>query len=362
MNKYTIIEADVDKNKNDIIPILKRNLREASAQRYEWNYKKCPFGLARFFLAKHDNSKSFVGTASLFPRKINIENEPNFAYIAGDFAVDKKHRAYGPALKLQKDVLSESKNSGFKFIYGFPNEKSKILLLKAGYQEIGNIKLFIKIIKTKYIHIDFISIYLNSTVILKVVKYIKSFKMFSKVLDLIIKKFSKEERNKKKYDYSVEMPELFDNRFDIFWKEVSKQYKIIGVRDSIFLNWRYKQSPSQEYKIFCILDENKKILGYIIYYIKEKICYIVDMLFFKSKNVLDALLTEFCLHIRKKSVGAINIRYLGDMFLENKLKEYNFFPIENNKTKVLIHNFGFIPQEFLLDKKNWHFFIGDTDL
>jgi hypothetical protein len=109
MNKYTIIEANANENKDDILPILKRNLNIASMQRYDWNYKNCPYGNARCWLAKCENS--YVGSAAIFPRKIIIKGEPMYAGIAGDFAVDKNHRAYGPALKLQKEILSQLKNS-----------------------------------------------------------------------------------------------------------------------------------------------------------------------------------------------------------------------------------------------------------
>ena len=127
MNKYTIIEADVWKNKEDILQILKRNLKVASTQRYEWNYENCLYGAAQCWLTKNENSNSFVGTAALFPRKIIINRKPVFAGIAGDFAVDKKYRAYGPALKLLKEIQLGLRNTVFKFIYGVPNELSKTL-------------------------------------------------------------------------------------------------------------------------------------------------------------------------------------------------------------------------------------------
>ena len=130
MSRYSIIEADVKRDEEKIFPILQRNLNVASTQRYKWNYKNCPYGTARCFLAKCENS--YVGSAALFPRKIIINGEPVYAEIAGDFAVDKKHRAYGPALKLQREIQSRLKNTRFKFIYAVPNELSKTPFFRLG--------------------------------------------------------------------------------------------------------------------------------------------------------------------------------------------------------------------------------------
>ena len=186
--------------------------------------------------------------------------------------------------------------------------------------------------------------------------------MFSLVVDVPIKFFSKEKHYQKTFNYSVEIPEFFDDRFDAFWKKASKQFNIIGERTSNFLNWRFKKSPSQEYKIFCIVDDKKDILGYIVfYYYKDNICNIVDMLFLTSENILDSLLAEFAIYARVNGVGAIVIRYLGNRLLEEKLKEFNFFIIEKDCTNMVIYSPDFPFESYLLDKQNWYFFTGDND-
>jgi len=130
MNEYKIIKANIGKHKKDILPILERNLEDASLNRYNWNYENCPYGVAHSWLARCKKTDTLVGSASLFPRKLIIKNKPVFAAIAGDFAVDKKHRVYGPSIKLQKEIQLGIKNNVFKFIYGIPNEQSRMLFLR----------------------------------------------------------------------------------------------------------------------------------------------------------------------------------------------------------------------------------------
>lgn len=349
MNRYSIKEANVTHDKGDILPILKRNLEGTSAERYVWNYENCPYGNARCWVAVNKNSGSLIGSAALFPRKILMEGEPVFAAIAGDFAVDKEHRAFGPALPLQREIQSNLRKTEFRFIYGVPNELSRMLFLKIGYREIGRFKRFMKVLKTEY----------------KSEKYLhRSFrsKMFSRLINFLIKLFSKEKRYKKTFNYSVEMPEFFDERFDVFWKKVSPQFHIIGERTSSFLNWRYKQSPAQEYCIFCILDDKKDIAGYIVYYFRENMCHIIDMLFLSSEDIIDSLLAEFALYVRAKGIGSISTYYLGNRSFEKKLKKFNFYLVKKEDWNVVIYGPDLSFGSNVLDHTHWHFFTGDNDI
>jgi hypothetical protein len=83
------------------------------------------------------------------------------------------------------------------------------------------------------------------------------------------------------------MPDLFDERFDILWKKASKQFNMNGERSSKFLNWRYKQSYLHDYKIFCILDDGKELVGYIVYSVEDSICFVSDMLFGRVRVLLN---------------------------------------------------------------------------
>jgi len=349
MNKYTIAEANVELDKKDILPILERNLEVASSQRYDWNYENCPNGNARCWLAKCEQSNSAVGSAALFPRKLFINGEPTYAAIAGDFAIDERHRAYGPALKLQREIQSRVNDIGISFIYGVPNDRARTFFLRIGYKEIGKFKRHVKLIKTEKVPNEYLPPILQHRIV-------------SKAVDPVISITSKERLYKKNDKYAVEMPEYFDDRFDTFWQETSKQFTIIGERTTQFLNWRFKQPSGQRYDIFCIVDENKGLAGYIVYCMKENICYVVDMLFKSSEEAITSLLTEFTRHIKTKEVGAIVIRYLGNRLLEKKLKEFNFFMTKKEDANVVIYSPSISSESHLLDEKNWHFFIGDSDV
>ncbi len=349
MNSYTIIKADVQRDKKDILPILQRNLDVASSQRYDWNYVQCPYGNASCWLAKYESSHTVTGSAALFPRRWFVNGKSTDAAIAGDFAVDKKHRGFGLALRLQEEILSRVGDAGFSFIYGVPNELSRTFFLRIGYVEIGKFKRYIKLLKTEKVPKEYLPPILQNRIV-------------STMADVVANSISKEHYSKRNDRYTIEMPEYFDERFDTFWQETSKQFTIIGERTAQFLNWRYKYPSIQEYDIFCLMGENKELAGYVVYHIKENICHIVDMLFKFSEEVPTVLLTEFIRHIKAKGMGAIVIRYLGNESFQKKLKEFNFFMTKEDDAIVALYNTNLSLESYLLDKNNWHFFTGDSDV
>jgi len=349
MPRYSVIEADVRNNKDDILSILTKNLDGQSPSRYEWNYNQCPYGAAHCWLAKDEQSNSFIGTTALFPRVILVKGDPVYAAIAGDFAVDTQHRNLIAALSLQKEIRLKIYDTNFKFIYSLPNEQAKGIFLRLGHRKIGRFTYFIKPLKTEYQNNKHIHSFLQ-------------FKIFARAVDIFIKSFAKENRYKTTLKYSIITPEYFDDKFDVFWKNVSRHFTIIGERNSFFLNWRYIQSPKKKYKIFCLLDEHNDITGYIVYFLEENVCHIMDILFEPSAEVLSLLLAEFSCFIRMKGAGSISVYYLGGNLLEKKLREFNFLPIEKEKVDVVIYCPNVADNTELLNKKNWHFFAGDNDV
>ena len=346
MTRYSVIEADIQRNEDDILRILKENLTGPSQKRYEWNYKQCPYGFAHCWLVRHEESGSFIGTAALFPRMIFVNGEPVLTAIAGDFAVDKQHRNLRPALALQKEIIHDTR---FKFVYSIPNEQSKGILLRIGFKKIGSYVRFIKPLKSEY----------------KSQQYLYSFlryNILARAADIVIKGFAQESRYKTTVPYSIEIPEYFDDRFTLFWKNLSKQSIIIGEKTPDFLNWRYGQSPEQNYEIFCLLDGHKEIMGYCVYFIEKNMCHIMDMVYKPSTEVLSLLLAEFSRFMRMKGAGSISVYYMGGSLLEEKLQEFNFVPIMEEMNDVILYCPDPADNPGLFKKENWHFFAGDNDV
>ncbi|MGD1060177.1 MAG: GNAT family N-acetyltransferase [Methanomassiliicoccales archaeon] len=348
MKNYTIIEGDVEKDKEAILSLVHRNLSVAySAQRYDWNHKQCPYGKALCWLAKYESTGSFVGSASLFPRRLMINEKPVLAGVIGDFSIDKSHRGYGPAIELLREILSAVGAPGYDLLYETPNERSSPVFFRIGYKEVGRVRVYIKPLKLVSLPKELLPKYLRSRGVLKIIDSCN---------DLL----SKEKRVKDRFSHPFDMPSSFDERFDVLWEKASKQFRVVGERSSRFLNWRYTRSYAY-YRILCILDDKNELGGYMVYRVKDNICYVDDMLFLPSDYLSDLLLARFILLQRKEGIGAIRIRYLGNSSIQKKLKTFNFIGVDDN-TRLLLYADDLPNQSYLLDETNWYFFAGDMDI
>jgi len=350
MKQYDIVKADLKVDREEIMMLLKRNLDMVSEERYNWSYLGYPRKEVQCWLARDIVSGKMVGTGALFPRQVFLNGQVFMAGVVGDFAVERAHRGYGPAFQLQRAILSWAREGNIQFIYGVPNELSERLFLRIGYRELGGYNRYVKILKIEY-----------KTG--KSILHLPTGNRSSSIFDYGLRRFSRERRYRRPSSIDVEFPEEFDSRFDRLWAEVSRDFKFLGVRDSTFLNWRYKLSPFQDYKIFTIVRTRGDIVGYIVYYIRENVAYIADILFLPSEKILDALLSEFSLYMRGKGIGSISIRYLGGKFLTGKLREFNFIRDWRNRTKVLIYvDKDLSPISDIIEQENWHFLEGDNDI
>ncbi|MBI5586778.1 MAG: GNAT family N-acetyltransferase [Deltaproteobacteria bacterium] len=347
MSKYIIEKADPGRDKKELLPLLQRNLEGISEERFTWNYLKAPVVC---LTARDGSSGELVGTCAIFLRDIYVGGKQCRAGIAGDFAVDKKHRTFGPALMIQKALLASLGAERVDFTYSIPNPLSEPLLVRLGYKEIGKYHRYVKLLKAEYRE--------NRNILPSPLKGIAS-----GLTDFTLKTLSKEFRYRRPESVTVETPVSFDGRFDALSAAAGKKLGIVGARDSKFLHWRYKESSYRDYRVFAVTAEKGSLTGYIVYYIDENVAYIADMLCDRDiKNAVKTLLSEFCIQMRKDSVGSVSIRYLGASSVEAQIKGMNFFEDKRNETRVYV----FCPPSqtesgFILNSENWYILEGDND-
>src|SRR5262249_42112543 len=104
------------------------------ARKYDWNYRANSLGPGRCWLLLAGNT--VVGTAGLSRRRFRLNGGPIDVGLASDFAVDREHRCFQPALMLQKAVLS-SLTHDTNLIYGLPNQSAIGVFRRLGYQSLG---------------------------------------------------------------------------------------------------------------------------------------------------------------------------------------------------------------------------------
>lgn len=346
---YTIIQADLKNHKKDIISLWRRNSQGVPEERYSWIYENNPAGAPICYLLKENESGSIVGATSLFPRKIFIDGKQINAGIAGDFVVDKNHRALGPALSLQKAAVFHCNGNEFAILYGFPNKQSESVLLRAGYKILGEVVQMTKPLHSYY----YIKRYINIPVITKAL---------SNALDFLMKNHPKEIYKKTSNQYSFIILSSFNQTFDVLWDKASTRFIFIGERNSSYLNWRYKESPHNKHNIFALISkDDSKIFGYIIFSLTENRAQIADILFQKD-DILDTLISSFINMQRRQGVDSISINIAGNRSFVDKLKEYGF-SLRSRERKILIYtSSNFLIPLPEIENGNWYLTSGDNDI
>lgn len=346
---YTIIQADIQKNKPGIIALWKRNFPDVPhlEKRFSWLYENNPCGPPKCWLAMCNKTSGFVGCASIIPRRMYVNGQPVLAGIAADFAVDREHRAFGPALKLQKAVTFHCAENEIDFIYGFPNKQSEAVHLRAGYRILSGISRLTKLLKTRS----------------KTEKYVnpKVAKLLSPMADFALSSLSLIQKYAGLSGYYCEELNSFDERFDKLWKRTLDRVPVIVERNSVYLDWRYKKSPHKKYEIFTLTNtKQERLFGYIVYYRKNKRVVISDILYENPKIAL-GLMSEFTITMRQRDLDEITITTLEGSQFTSWLKKSIFFHGKEEGNFITFLREDLPGDSPLLNPRNWLIFRGDGD-
>jgi hypothetical protein len=273
--------------------------------------------------------------------------------MAGDFAVDASHRGFGPAIPLQRSLLSLLSDNDVRFIYGTPNEASEPLFHRLGYSDLGRFTRFVRLFRIE----PFVRRYTRRRRVVA---------LASAVCDPVLAWVARERRYRRSGAFSVEKPAAFDERFDSLWEASWRQYRVVGERTSELLNWKYAHTDGDAedsgYSIFALLAEGS-VAGYIVFSTRNGVRHIVDLLCLDAQEVIDALLAEFLLDARRASAAAVGFLYLGGgNLLTRRLRAFRF--LERSEPSGLV---VFVPDESpiagdLRDRNNWYFVAGDGDI
>lgn len=343
---YVITHADLDKDQDLIVALWQRNFEGSPPGRYEWIYGNNPYGKPTTFLLKEVESDSIVGSYSLFPRRLMLNGRYVDSYICGDLVVDTKHRSLGPAITLIKAALKKSEDDNC-VLFGFPNHLSGPVLIMSGFKDISPRFSMTKILSVEYLLKRRMPAFLA--------------KMLSYPLDCFLLFRYGLFRGS---SYRFQVRKSFDEIFNEFNKEVINNYKMKGEINSDYLNWRFFQSPYENYLVYTMIDKSDNALkGFIVYSKKDNRASVADMAMASSDySETDALFASFHRFLKKEGIDSISIDFAGDNVLMEKLIK-NGFSVRAKELKTILY----LPKDKkdeLSDimKGHWYLSAADNDV
>jgi hypothetical protein len=353
--RYSIVRGDPQADRLEVLALATRNRpgpRERIELKYSKYYENNPLGPPSIFLARDRESESFVGMTALFPTSLRVSGELVPAAIGGDFAVDAGHRGFGPAVALQRATLPALSERNLKCAYGSPNTSSEPIVGRAGYADVGRLTRFVKLLVAR----PLVDRYIRQPALASV---------SSIVATPLVSVLSRERLYRRSARFSVEEPDVFDDRFVSLWEVARSQLGVTSERSADLLNWKYEKTGSLEaerkYSIFALVDDTE-VAGYVVYVVGDEVRLVYDIVCLPDRSVMDTLLSEFILDARDKQATAIDLGYVGPAnLLTRRLRAFGFLQRRaQNGLRVYVD--GEAPFGVDLHQgKNWYFTTGDTD-
>jgi hypothetical protein len=344
---YSLVEADIYKNKKDIVTLWEKNLSSTFSDRYTWMYQNNIY-FPSIILLTTTSPVSPIGFASVAKRMMKIGNQIVPVGQTIDFLVDKEHRHLGPALKLQRSITNMLKTHEITFLYGFPNRLSERVQRRAGFMDLGPFHRWVIPIRSEYLVQNYISNKLLA-------------KCASSVLDILITAKSKHFIYKRSSSHQTKITQTYDDKFDRLWEKGSKHFSIIGERNAKYLAWRFNHFPNQSYKAFCLYDNQNHLQSYIVYYIKNQHVIISD--FFASDfPLLNHLFFQFMQTMRSARALSITVNFFGTNIITSKLRELGFKKRSQEGRVLLYFQPGSPPSPNILDTDLWYITEADRDV
>jgi GNAT superfamily N-acetyltransferase len=353
--RYSIVPGDPQADKLEMLDLATRNRpgpRSRLEAKYVKYYENNPLGAPSLFLARDNESGSLVGMAALFPTTLWIAGERVPAGIGGDFAVDEGHRGFGPALALQRATIPALSERGLKCAYGSPNRFSEPIIARVGYADVGRLTRFVKLLGAR----PLVERYVSRPGLAS---------LASSIASPVVSILSRERLHRRSRRFSVEEPELFDDRFTSLWELARRQLGVTSERNAELLNWRYEKTgpgaAPASYPIFALVEGNE-VAGYLVYRMGDGSRLVYDVVCRPDRSVVDALLSEFILDARRKKASAIDLGYVGPPnLLTGRLRAFGFLQ-RTAQNGLLVYLDGEAPSGADLEQaEGWYFTSGDTD-
>lgn len=343
---YDLRPADITTDRDAILHVCSLGSLSCTSAKYHWKYERNPVRGVWCEIALESATKQVVGTTALFARRLLVDGIPFRAAVAGDFAVDPRHRTLYPAIALQRAAVNSCIEDQFDVLYAFPNDAARPIQIRAGYRAVGSLRAGVRL--------------LHSRNLLGKHDQGRWWNGAADALDWAVAHVSRESRIRPPRDYVFRPLCAFDARFDSFWARMLKQYSTVLERTASYANWRFMDCPDKKYSLFAAVhQQTEEIGGYVVSWSRRGKTQISDIMAFD--DVFDGLMAALIDSERQRGAYCLTILYLGDGSLIHRLQRFGFL-FRKTSSQVLVRVNPKIPApQRLLDAGNWYLLDGDSD-
>lgn len=288
-----IVQADLDAHREVLIEAISRFLTPLSDnRRYEWLYRRSPYGEAQVWMALQSGGDDVVGAAAAFPRRFYVGDDERLGWVLGDFCLDPRYRSLGPALQLQRACLGLLESDNACFFYDFPSASMVAIYNRL---KVGPSTRMVRL--AKLLRVD------------RKVRQMNKIPVAQRAVAAVGNTLLKFASPKITSDNSLEIA--------LYQGECGKEFSVLaqGQRGSLgicvqrsaeYLNWRYMHNPLARYE-FITARRCGSLKGYAIWTQAGEDATVVDLFGHNDPAMGKALLAEIIRIAGKRGVMTLSI-------------------------------------------------------
>ena len=246
----------------------------------QWKNKKNPFGDGDNFTLLMMDDENIIAQYTVVPKHFYIYGEKFLCVQSIGTMTHPNYQGLGISTYLAELLYEYAKKEGYYFVYGFPNKNSIYLFeKKLNWINFGRLDLFLK--------------------------------------EITLKKNKAFNQN----NFKVEEIFRFDYKINDLWTRVKNNFSITIKKNMKYLNWRFIEHPSVNYRVFLINDKDSDLIT--SYFVLKK---------FKNEN------GELTGHIVDFLIEPSNKNFEREIFEIIEAFSLNYFRVDCSKISFWLPN------------------------
>jgi len=340
--------TDLVRAHDALVRLLTENLSVAGdlGARLRWLYADGPAGPGEVFLLRCDDEP--VGCAGIAVRQLWVGDRPLRAALLADFVVERKHRSGMPAILMQRAVKRHVA-AAFDLTYSFPNDRAVAVVRRLGYQELGKMDRYARVLRH--------GAYLED-------RYGRPLatRMAGALIDRAKHAVRVARTLRPARSLELEWRADVDPRFDRLADAMHGYFRIACRRDAAMLRWRFLQDARRPVIAALVAKDSRELRAYaMVRGARGGLAEIVDLL--GDLDALGDLLVLLVPALYRRGHTAVSFRFLGDPRVAALLEAHHFSRRDPNR--VVIVDAGLAtPDEaaVIRDPRAWYLTDFDEDV
>lgn len=334
--------------KQEVIDFRNVNRTVVRDQRYfDWRYSQRPATQEPLIVWARTKDGKPIGAASVIPHEYFVLDAIYPIGLLGDISILPSHRGQGIAGRMLGFLAQDHALKSLHACLVLPNDEAEGALQRAGWAHVGAIDRFIKPLNFQRLTERVVGNGRFGQLIaagINAAMYAVSFERWSRWASI----------------YDAKEGRSFDARYDSLWQSAASPGRILALRNSAYLSWRFSRHPNISYRTF-ELSRSGRLEGYVVHH-QEGHFAIVDDYLVSQAETIAPLFAAFLQYLRQdKRVEMVQVRS-GCAALAFPSRRLGFIKRNDRQSIMLLdpHRSGHSGPMF--DADIWHVTAGDKDV